>query len=395
MSHVVSAEAPEPTSPPPPLLTSLPSLLLNEDLAAVIGPYCGTREIFSLPLVCSAFRDLASSHTFVELMGRALGHSGGDGATLVALLHRAAMLRNRIGRPERPRQTKRQRCGVPPTPTSIDVAVHRRLGFSILSRGLMPPPAEINLYRPYLAAVTAHPPPTRRQLIDFADYLSTAHSWYKHLSNPPGEPFLVYFDPSVMMAWERPANAYREIRRGETGCHYSTRTTEEYRQRFSICAYDQIDVPPRDDGGEANQAGITHVHDIDGTPLLVPPRIALGETSIVLLSTMCYQPTPMRRPMEEGALRNAAASLRARAARGSSPSLVAAAARLETLVEEIAGVDAAVVAENNGAVMAGPQKRRELLACIYDRAHRAERAAIVEALVWQAEEIWAVKLREE
>ena len=39
--------------------------------------------------------------------------------------------------------------------------------------------------------------------------------------------------------------------------------------------------------------------------------------------------------MEEGALRNAAASLRARAARGSSPSLVAAAARLETLVEEM------------------------------------------------------------
>jgi hypothetical protein len=227
--------------------------------------------------------------------------------------------------------------------------------------------------------------------VDFADYLSTAHSWYKHLPRPPGCVFYVFFDPSAMMTPlpTRPhggrtgSAGYSEIV-GSGHFHYSTRATADYRAAFSICSW----LQPED--GES----IPHaIHDVDGTALLLPPRVSGGTDSLVYLSTMCFQPHPGARGLDAAALRDEAAALRERLRRDpESAALGRALARTLELAHSVAGVEE-VLAQHNGALLGGERKRHELLQAIYEKQHRDERAAIVDALVQQAEAIWGQPLR--
>src|SRR4051812_371805 len=54
----------------------------------------------------------------------------------------------------------------------------------------------------YVDSVADLPRPTLQQIGEFVEYVSTAHSWYKHLPLiPPGSPFTFYLDPNAGCEW--------------------------------------------------------------------------------------------------------------------------------------------------------------------------------------------------
>jgi len=100
----------------------------------------------------------------------------------------------------------------------VDTETHRRLPSLTLAQ--------------YMDAIAEVPLPTAQQREDFVEYVSHAHSWYKHLGyNLPGVPF--YFFVDKYAGWDRVA--FRE--RTEQGPHYSQIPTEQYRTRFGHLAY--------------------------------------------------------------------------------------------------------------------------------------------------------------
>ena len=351
-------------------------------MTMLIGQHLCTRSIIGLPIVCSALRPLPETKAWCRLLGRVLAPTP---AELCATLQRAAVemarkdqwdeiekvnrhLRGRTGAP----RNAKPGYPHPLAPRAADIRAHRRLGFGALSRGLVPPVDVLLPYRPYLAAVTAHPPPTRSQLVSFADYLSSAHSWYKHLDNPPGNVFHVFFDPCAMMMHTN--GEVKEITNGETW-HYSMMKTRDYRKRFGICSFEQREP--------LSERTPFHIRDVDGTRLLLPPRVSSGADSLVLLSAMCHDNAGPRwnggTQLRADELRSAAASLTEHARLYDSRGHAEAAARTLTLAQEIDGVE-----------MGDPTKRRELLSDVYDKQRRRERAYIVDALTRQAQAIWGV-----
>ena len=373
----------------------------DEDFALLISQHLSTRDIFALPTVCSALRSLASTKGWRGRLGHALCPEPFE---LAVTLHRAALDRSRQARYERidevhrklnVAQRRRPRIGYPHplTPNAADSLANRGLGFASLSPGLEPTPAALLPYRAYLAAVTAHPPPLRSQLVAFANYLCRAHSWYKHLPPPPGAPFYVFFHPAVMMSRSsgRPAveittqNIDRYV-------HYSVMCTRDYRHRHSICDWS---APERD-----TDRLPPHIYDVDGSEMLLPPRVSSGADSMVYLSSMCFDGYVSRdAPLRAEPLRASAAALTesARLAHGlaDSPAASLAASRLLSLAQDVEGVEGALAQLNGapiGATIEDAQKRRELLGGICDKQMRSERAAIVDALVRQAEAIWGVAL---
>src|SRR4051812_1821261 len=91
-------------------------------------------------------------------------------------------------------------------------------------------------YRDLLGATSV---PSREQMGAFALFVSTAHSWYKHLPTlPPGVPMIFYLDPGA--GAQRIVNIFgrvREAERIERGFHYSSLPTTEYRNRFGHAAF--------------------------------------------------------------------------------------------------------------------------------------------------------------
>ena len=386
-------------------LVTLLSEGTQEDFALMIGDHLSTRDIFALPSTCSFLRSLAQTRAWRKLLGQRLCPIP---AELGPTLQRAAVGRARRSRHDlaekslkRNRATfgldvrtsaaaraSRGHCHTHPlTPCAEDARANRRLGFRALSRSLEPALDELLPYRPYLAAVTSHPAPSRKQLVDFAEYLCGAHSWYKHLPNPPGHAFHVFFHPAAMMFNQDAAQATgaTEILAGERHFHYSTMSTREYRTRFSICDYYCAEARMPET-----------IRDVDGTELLLPPRVSSGAESLIYLSAVCFQAAPNGRepPPEAQALRASAAELEAAAFLTDAAGVAAAVERTRALAQDVEGVEAALAA-HNGAPMGGPMKRRELYRGIYNKQTRAERQAIVTALVRQAEAIWGVGVVED
>jgi hypothetical protein len=99
--------------------------------------------------------------------------------------------------------------------------------------------------------------PTAEQIENFANYVSHAHSWYKHLPLfPPGEMFYFFRDKYAACDVVEPQNGVAKIvKRTEPGFHYSDLPTEEFRTRvgclgFSCVAGTSVRLnngsPPRD-----------------------------------------------------------------------------------------------------------------------------------------------------
>jgi hypothetical protein len=128
--------------------------------------------------------------------------------------------------------------------------------------------------------------PTTQQKSAFAEFVSTAHSWYKHLPpNFPGEPFYFFIDKYAACdrLLQEDGTAV-VVERRKRGFHYSDLPTKEYRTRFGYLAFscssgtsafvmnwpliysrDKIAAVPGDDGRmhgipeEILEAGETHL----------------------------------------------------------------------------------------------------------------------------------------
>ena len=83
------------------------------------------------------------------------------------------------------------------------------------------------------------PRPTAPQMEDFAEFVSLAHSWYKHLPLfPPCAPLHFFLDPAAgMQRAEASDGSIRVFEREKTGFHYSWIPTLEYRRRFGYLAF--------------------------------------------------------------------------------------------------------------------------------------------------------------
>ena len=138
----------------------------------------------------------------------------------------------------------------------------------------------------YLILLSGIPLPSAQQKNDFAQFLSTAHSWYKHLPpNLPGEAFYLYLDRYAGCdRLLQPDGTAVLVERKERGFHYSDLPTAEYRDRFGYLSFssysgtsvfvsdwpvvslrDKVPAVPADDGKmlaipvEIVQAGETHL----------------------------------------------------------------------------------------------------------------------------------------
>jgi hypothetical protein len=101
-----------------------------------------------------------------------------------------------------------------------------------------PPGATLTLEQ-YVTRLSGVQLPTTKQELQFADFVSQAHRWYKHLpANPPGDPFYFYLDKyaGCDRLLKRDGTAV-VVERTEPGFHYSDLPTQEYRRRFGHLAY--------------------------------------------------------------------------------------------------------------------------------------------------------------
>ncbi len=103
----------------------------------------------------------------------------------------------------------------------------------------MSQPDRVLSLKEYVDLLSDLPVPTTEQIKDFADYVSGAHSWYKHLpAVPPGAPFFFYLDPNAGLSQIVLNNGQIEMReRAERGFHYADLPTQVYRDRFGGLAY--------------------------------------------------------------------------------------------------------------------------------------------------------------
>src|SRR5690349_8829634 len=91
----------------------------------------------------------------------------------------------------------------------------------------------------YAELVRPLPPPTQQQMQAFADFVSNAHSWYKHLLPlPPGVPMQFFLDPAAGLQLSvLPDGSVTAGPRAKPGFHYSWLPTADYRERFGHLAF--------------------------------------------------------------------------------------------------------------------------------------------------------------
>jgi hypothetical protein len=91
----------------------------------------------------------------------------------------------------------------------------------------------------YLAVIRGLPLPTSAQRREFVEYVSGAHSWYKHLPRHlPGEPFYFFMDRYAGCdCVVRKDGSRAMVEREKQGFHYSAIPTAEYRTRFGYLGY--------------------------------------------------------------------------------------------------------------------------------------------------------------
>jgi hypothetical protein len=148
----------------------------------------------------------------------------------------------------------------------------------------LPPPTPLTLAG-YLEQIDGVPIPTPEQRARFAEFVSRAHSWYKHLPRfLPGVPFYFFLD--------RYAGFDREIRtnedgvldgsgamvpRAEQGFHCSAIPTEDYRSRYGHLAYSASAGSSAGSIGTSSMRAATDkvaaIHDEQARPHGVPAEI--------------------------------------------------------------------------------------------------------------------------
>ena len=91
----------------------------------------------------------------------------------------------------------------------------------------------------YLNLLSGVPLPSTQQKSEFAEFVSAAHSWYKHLpANLPGQPFYFFLDKYAGCDRRLQSNETAVLAdRSEQGFHYSDIPTSEYRSGFGYLAF--------------------------------------------------------------------------------------------------------------------------------------------------------------
>ena len=95
-------------------------------------------------------------------------------------------------------------------------------------------PSRVLSREEYAALHRDVPIPSALQRANFVEYITTAHSWYKHLPRYlPGAPFYLFIDRFAGCGWQ----AGFFVEKKERGEHYSDVTTAEHRTRFGFLSY--------------------------------------------------------------------------------------------------------------------------------------------------------------
>lgn len=84
------------------------------------------------------------------------------------------------------------------------------------------------------------PRPTEEQTNQFAEFVSDAHSWYKHLPVYPGSPFYFYLDPNAgrsMVHLPTGGVTFVDITEESRPLHDTWQPTQTYRNRFGFWDY--------------------------------------------------------------------------------------------------------------------------------------------------------------
>jgi len=91
----------------------------------------------------------------------------------------------------------------------------------------------------YRKTAGALPRPSKKQIAGFVEFVSSAHSWYKHLPLlPPGVPFQVFLNPHVACDMSmRPTGEIAYRSRKTRGFHYSEWPTSEYLEKCGYLDY--------------------------------------------------------------------------------------------------------------------------------------------------------------
>lgn len=139
----------------------------------------------------------------------------------------------------------------------------------------------------YVDSLRGTRPPTRAQVLAFAEHVAGAHSWYKHLPQvPPGAPFHFFLNPNagqelVLLPDGRVGHHELTTR----GVHYSSMPTSEYVERFGHLDY-ECAASPRwalsgalvvSDPGTAGPAITTSAGELRSLP---PEALAAGRVEV-------------------------------------------------------------------------------------------------------------------
>ena len=129
-------------------------------------------------------------------------------------------------------------------------------------------------------------PPNSEQIEAFASYVSSAHSWYKHLPMfPPGKPFHFFLDPwsgmDTVITPERQVIVQERV--GESGFHYTWMPTADYREQFGCLNYHTTK------GSSFFLPGGIVVNPRASVPTLITPKGAaeVPETVVEASRTFC------------------------------------------------------------------------------------------------------------
>ena len=144
----------------------------------------------------------------------------------------------------------------------------------------------------YLEQIQTLPAPTTRQIALFASYVSSAHSWYKHLPARKTVPFYVYLDPhggerfcyeskgrKVFGSIEQPAGGF---------FHYSGQSTFDYRRRFGYwnytCDIKSLSSYEAVENSDDKSGFSVRVVDTDGVEFELPKQVqTLGRVAVSAL----------------------------------------------------------------------------------------------------------------
>jgi hypothetical protein len=140
----------------------------------------------------------------------------------------------------------------------------------------------------YVEVVRRLPRPTLAQTERFARFVSSAHSWYKHLTIRPKVPFVFYLNPGAGMSRVRTRTgeaALVEVTDESRRFHYTWQKTVDYRRRFGHWSYHNAygtSFQFAGEGGVVSTAGPgLRVLTESGDWAAVPPELAEAGTALV------------------------------------------------------------------------------------------------------------------